>query len=53
MIILAIVASTYLFGSSKNPSTTISDNYGQYDQGSAMCEKGAHTVMQVTYVSDA
>ena len=40
MIILTVVASIYLFGGNKNASITISDNYGQYDEGSAMCDKG-------------
>ena len=42
MIILTVVASIYLFGGNKNASITISDNYGQYDEGSAMCDKGAY-----------
>jgi hypothetical protein len=42
MIILAVVASIHLFGGNKNASTTISDNYEQYGEGSAMSDKGAY-----------
>ena len=48
MIIFAVVAPIYFFGSNKNASTTISDNYGQHDEGSAMCHKGVNG-----HVSDA
>ena len=48
MIILAVVAPIYLFVSNKNASTTINDNYGQHDEGSARCDKGVNG-----HVSDA
>ena len=49
---MAVVASIYLFGGNINASTTISDDYGNTDNGSAMCDKGAYGDQMVN-VSDA
>ena len=32
----------YAFGSSEKASNTTADNYGQYDKGTPMCDKGAY-----------
>jgi hypothetical protein len=55
MIILVVAALTHLFDGNKNASTTISDNYGQYDEGSAMCDKGAYgdVLNQVNLLDEA
>lgn len=42
MIIVAVIAVIYVSGSARNPSNTTADNYGQYDKGTAMCDKGAY-----------
>ena len=42
IIIIAVVSVIYLFGGNKNAPTTINDNYGQYDEGSAMYDKVAY-----------
>ena len=31
----------YFISGSMNGSGTLSDNYGQYDKGTALCDKGA------------
>ena len=41
-MIFAVIALIYVFSGNKNSSKTPSDNYGQYDKGSAMCDKGAY-----------
>ena len=41
-MIIALIALIYVFGGNKNSSKTTSDNYGQYDKGTAMCDKGAY-----------
>ena len=42
LIIIAFTAFIYLFGGNKNSSDAPSNNYGQYDKGTAMCDKGAY-----------
>jgi hypothetical protein len=42
IMIIALIALIYVFGGNKNSSKTTSDNYGQYDKGTAMCDKGAY-----------
>ena len=42
LIIIAIIAMIYAFGSSEKASNTAADNYGQYDKGTPMCDKGAY-----------
>ena len=42
LIIIAIVGLIYIFSSDNGPSNSVSDNYGQYDKGTALCDKGAY-----------
>ena len=41
LIIIAIVGLIYIFSSDDTPFNSASDNYGQYDKGTALCDKGA------------
>ena len=41
-MIITVLTLIYVFGGNKNPSNAPSDNYGQYDKGTAMCDKGAY-----------
>jgi hypothetical protein len=42
LIIIAVVGLIYIFGGCEKPSTTVADNYGQFDKGTPMCDKGAY-----------
>jgi len=41
VLILLGIAVIYLFSGNKDSSRTSRDNYGQYDKGTALCDKGA------------
>ena len=40
--IIAVAFLAYAFFTNGNSTKTISDNYGQYDKGSPLCDKGAY-----------
>ena len=42
LIIIAIIAMIYAFGKAEKASSTTADNYGPYDKGTPMCDKGAY-----------
>ena len=41
MIVIVGIILVYAFSGDKNTSQTTSDNYGQYDKGTPLCDKGA------------
>lgn len=44
VLLVAIVGIVliYAFSGGRNSSGVISDNYGQYDKGTPLCDKGAY-----------
>ena len=43
LLILGVgIVLIYVFTSNNNSSRIINDNYGQYDKGTPMCDKGAY-----------
>ena len=42
LIICAGIVLIYIFSGNNNSTRISSDNYGQYDKGTAMCDKGAY-----------
>tara|TARA_B100000963_G_C22157796_1_gene464650 strand:+ start:145 stop:318 length:174 start_codon:yes stop_codon:yes gene_type:complete len=42
MIFIVGAFLVYFFSGGSNKKGVISDNYGQYDKGTALCDKGAY-----------
>ena len=42
MLILVIMAIVFVVIKNENSSNVLSSNYGQYDKGTALCDKGAY-----------
>ena len=41
-LIMFIIGLAYIFVGGDVPSSSVNDNYGQYDKGTALCDKGAY-----------
>ena len=39
---LGVIVLIYALSGEREPNGYISDNYGQYDKGTALCDKGAY-----------